>query len=69
MAANWDEIAGKWKQLGGAARRQWGKLTEDELVEINGDREILAGKLELKYGIARQYVDTQINKWVDKLKI
>jgi uncharacterized protein YjbJ (UPF0337 family) len=69
MAANWDEVASKWQQMGGAAKRQWGKLTDDELLEINGDRELLAGKLEEKYGIARQYVDIQINKWVDKLQV
>jgi uncharacterized protein YjbJ (UPF0337 family) len=69
MAANWNEIAGKWKQPGDEAKKQWGKLTDDELMEINGDREVLAGKLEEKNGIARKPVDTQINKWIDKLKV
>ncbi len=68
MAINWNEIAGKWKQLGGEVKKQWGKLTDDELTEINGDREILSGKIQEKYGIAKQYADTQIDKWADKMK-
>jgi len=68
MAINWDEIAGKWKQLGGEAKKQWGKLTDDELTEINGDREILSGKIQEKYGIAKEHADTQIDKWVEKMK-
>lgn len=68
MAINWNEIAGKWKQLGGEVKKQWGKLTDDELTEINGDREILSGKIQEKYGIAKQYADTQIDKWAEKMK-
>jgi uncharacterized protein YjbJ (UPF0337 family) len=68
MAINWNEIAGKWKQLGGEAKKQWGKLTDDELTEINGDREILSGKIQEKYGIAKEYADTQVDKWAEKMK-
>jgi uncharacterized protein YjbJ (UPF0337 family) len=68
MATNWDEIAGKWKQVGGEVKKQWGKLTDDELMEINGDREILTGKIQEKYGIAKEHADRQVDKWVDKLK-
>jgi uncharacterized protein YjbJ (UPF0337 family) len=69
MATNWDEFAGKWKQIGGDAKKQWGKLTDDELMEINGDRDILAGKIQEKYGIAKVQADRQIDKWIDKLKV
>ncbi len=68
MATNWDEIAGKWKLVGGEVKKQWGKLTDDELLEINGDRDILTGKIQEKYGIAKENADRQIDKWIGKLK-
>lgn len=66
---NWDEIAGKWKQFSGEAKKQWGSLTDDELTEINGDREVLAGKIQEKYGIAKEHANNQIDKWASKLKV
>jgi uncharacterized protein YjbJ (UPF0337 family) len=69
MAATWDEIAGKWKQMSGELKKQWGKLTDDELTEINGDREMLSGKIQEKYGIAQVHANTQIDKWADRLKV
>jgi uncharacterized protein YjbJ (UPF0337 family) len=68
MATNWDQITGKWKQMSGEAKKHWGKLTDDELMEINGDREILAGKLQEKYGIAKEDANKQIDEWAAKLK-
>jgi uncharacterized protein YjbJ (UPF0337 family) len=66
---NWDKVGGKWKQFSGEVKKQWGKLTDDELLEVNGDREILAGKIQERYGIAKEHADRQIDKWVDKLKV
>jgi uncharacterized protein YjbJ (UPF0337 family) len=66
---NWDEIAGKWKQFSGEAKKQWGSLTDDEITEINGDREVLSGKIQEKYGIAKEHANNQIDKWASKLKV
>jgi len=66
---NWDIVGGKWKQVSGEVKKQWGKLTDDELMEVNGNREILAGKIQEKYGIAREEVNKQIDEWADKLKV
>lgn len=66
---NWDEIAGKWKQFSGEVKKQWGKFTDDEALQINGNRDNLSGKIQDKYGIAKQYADRQIDKWADKLKV
>ena len=68
MTKNWNEIAGNWKQVSGHAKKQWGKLTDDDLVEVKGDREILSGKIQEKYGIAKEHADRQIDKWADKQK-
>ncbi len=65
---NWDIITGKWKQLGGEIKKQWGSLTDDELMEINGNREVLAGKIQEKYGIGKDEAEAQIDKWADKIK-
>ncbi|MBZ0274500.1 MAG: CsbD family protein [Anaerolineae bacterium] len=65
---NWDSIMGKWKQYSGEVKKHWGKLTDDELLQVNGDREILAGKIQEKYGVARDEAHKQIDEWADKLK-
>ena len=67
--SNWDNIAEKWNQIGDEVKKQWGMFTDDELVEIDGDREILAGKIQEKYGIAKALADRQIDKWTHKLKV
>jgi len=66
---HWDQIAGKWKQFGGEIKKQWGQLTDDELMEINGRRDILAGKIQEKYGIAKEAANKQIDEWANKLKV
>ncbi len=60
---NWDQIEGKWKQLKGAARQQWGKLTDDDLDRIAGRREELIGKLQERYGIARERAEKEAEAW------
>jgi uncharacterized protein YjbJ (UPF0337 family) len=65
----WDQIAGKWKQLSGEVKKQWGDLTDDELLEIQGNRDILAGKIQEKYGIAKEEANRQIDAWAEKLKV
>ena len=65
----WEQIAGKWKQLGGEVKTKWGKLTDDELMQINGNRDILSGKLQEKYGLAKQQANKQIDEWAKELKV
>lgn len=65
----WDQIVGKWSQFKGEARVQWGKLTDDDMEQIAGEREKLAGKIQERYGIAREEANRQIDEWADRLKI
>lgn len=65
---NWDQIEGNWKQFKGSAREQWGKLTDDDLDVINGKRDKLAGKIQEKYGIAREAAEKQIDEYRSRLK-
>lgn len=60
---NWDRIEGNWKQLSGKAKVQWGKLTDDDLDVVAGRREELAGKIQERYGIARDDAERQVSEW------
>lgn len=60
---NSDEMKGKWNQLKGSAKSQWGKLTDDDLTQVEGDRDKLVGKIQEKYGIAREEAEKQVNDW------
>ena len=53
---NWDRIQGNWKQVAGKAKAQWGKLTDDDLDVVAGRREQLAGRIQERYGIAKDEV-------------
>jgi len=57
---NTDRIAGQWKQLNGKIKQQWGKLTDDDLKRVEGSSEYLAGKIQERYGIARDVADKQV---------
>ena len=61
---NSDQMAGKWKQMKGAAKRQWGKLTDDDLDVINGQREVLIGRLQERYGIAKEEAQKRTDEWL-----
>ncbi|MEW5789058.1 MAG: CsbD family protein [Pseudomonadota bacterium] len=60
---NWDRIEGNWKQLKGRVKSQWGRLTDDDFDVVAGQREQMAGKLQERYGIARDEAERQIQEW------
>lgn len=64
---NWERIEGNWQQFKGKVKQRWGKLTDDQLTTINGERDILAGKLQEAYGITKDEVDRQIRDWEQSL--
>ena len=68
MAKNWNEIASRWTRFSRDVKKKWGKLTDDEVLQVNGRREILAEKIREKYGIAMEEANKQIDAWVAKLK-
>ncbi|MBA4791082.1 MAG: CsbD family protein [Pseudomonadota bacterium] len=65
---NWDRIEGNWKQFSGNVKAQWGKLTDDDITEIKGNRQILEGKIQERYGLAKDEVASQVNTWADSVK-
>jgi uncharacterized protein YjbJ (UPF0337 family) len=60
---------GKWKQLKGEAQKQWGKLTDDDLDVVDGEREKLVGKLQEKYGYSKDKAETEYNNWSNNQKM
>ena len=58
---NDDVLRGQWKQLRGQVKEWWGVLTEDDLDEINGQRDQLVGKLQQKYGYTRDQAERDVN--------
>ncbi|MEP9369624.1 CsbD family protein [Xanthobacter sp. VNH20] len=66
---NWDRIEGNWKQFTGNVKSQWGKLTDDDIAEIKGNREILEGKLQERYGLAKDEVKRQVDSWADNSRL
>ncbi len=63
---NWDRIEGNWKQLIGKAKQQWGKLTDDDVDVIAGRRDELAGKIQERYGVAKDVADKEVSEWMSK---
>jgi len=60
---NWDRIEGNWKQLKGKVKAQWGDLTDDDLDVVAGRREQLAGKVQERYGVAKEEAERQVASW------
>ncbi len=56
-------IAGNWTQLKGKVKEQWGKLTDDDIDQIQGKRDQLAGKIQERYGVAQDKAEEQIDDW------
>lgn len=65
---NWDQIEGNWKQVKGNVQAEWGKLTDDEVAQMKGNREELVGKLQEKYGDTREEAEKKVDQWADKVQ-
>ncbi len=62
---NWDRVEGEWKQWKGKVQQQWGKLTNDDMDVIEGNRTELVGRLQQRYGYAKDQAEKEIDRWVD----
>lgn len=63
---NWDTVKGNWKQMTGKIKEEWGDLTDNEIKEAEGDRDQLIGKIQAKYGIAKEEAEKQVDAFVAK---
>jgi uncharacterized protein YjbJ (UPF0337 family) len=60
---NSDRMQGQWKQLKGKIKTQWGKLTDDDLDVISGQKDQLVGRIQERYGIQKDEAQRQVEKW------
>lgn len=60
---NWDQIEGQWKQVKGQAQQKWGKLTNDDLDVVAGKKEELIGRVQERYGLAREEAEKQVGEF------
>jgi uncharacterized protein YjbJ (UPF0337 family) len=61
---DWHRIEESWKQFNGQIKEKWAKLTDDDLDKIAGRREQLEGKIEERYGKAKDAAREEINNWL-----
>ena len=61
---NWDRIEGNSKQFKGQAKEQWGKLTDDDFDRAAGRRDQLAGRIQERYGVAKDEAEREIDTWL-----
>jgi len=61
---NADRLQGNWKQTKGSVKERWGKLTDDDIDVINGQRDQLIGRIQERYGIAKDEAQTQVDRWM-----
>ncbi|PWE16403.1 general stress protein CsbD [Marinicauda salina] len=62
-----DELKGKWTQFVGEVKRRWGKLTDDDLAVVAGDRDKLVGRLQERYGVEKDDAEREVNDFIEKL--
>jgi uncharacterized protein YjbJ (UPF0337 family) len=63
---NWDRVEGNWNEFKGKVQQQWGKLTNDDLAQVNGQRTELCGRLQQRYGYAKDQAEPEIDTWLNR---
>jgi uncharacterized protein YjbJ (UPF0337 family) len=63
---NSDVLAGKWKQLKGDIKSQWGKFTDDDLATVEGQRDKLVGLVQERYGYAREQAEREVDQFLGR---
>jgi len=66
---DWNRVEGNWKQFKGSAKEKWGKLTDDDLNVIEGRREQLEGKLQQRYGFAKDQIRRERRRLVQHVEV
>jgi uncharacterized protein YjbJ (UPF0337 family) len=66
---NWDQVEGQWKQVKGKIKEKWGKLTDDDLDVMSSNRDKLVGKLQERYGLAKERAQASIDEFITGLKL
>jgi uncharacterized protein YjbJ (UPF0337 family) len=68
IAMDWNRVEGNWKEVKGKVKEKWAKLTDDDLTAINGQRDQLEGRLQKRYGYAKNQARKDVDTWFSTLK-
>jgi uncharacterized protein YjbJ (UPF0337 family) len=60
---NQDQLQGKWKQMKGSFKQQWGKFTDDDITRLEGNRDKIVGALQEKYGQTKEQAQKAFDDW------
>ena len=63
---NKDIFEGKWEEVKGKVKKAWGKLTDDDLKEIEGNQQEIYGKLQKHYGYSVDEVKRAVKDFQNK---
>lgn len=66
---NWQQFKGDWNVARGRLREQWGRLTDDDLDQIERRREHLLGRVQQRYGMTREEAERAVDSWLDRVTI
>jgi uncharacterized protein YjbJ (UPF0337 family) len=66
MSGTQDIVLGKWHELKGQVRQQWGKVTDDDLAKLSGKTEELVGVLQQRYGYGKAQAEIEIKHWISE---
>jgi uncharacterized protein YjbJ (UPF0337 family) len=61
---DWNRVEGNWKEAKGKVKEKWGQLTDDDLTQVNGQRDQLEGKIQQRYGLAKDAVRKNVDDWL-----
>lgn len=66
---NKEQFLGQWKTLKGQVKEKWGKLTDDDLTQIEGKRDQLLGFLQKKYGYSKEKAEAELTRWEQEIEV
>lgn len=64
---NWDQVAGKWKELKGQARQKWGDITDDDFDRAAGKREEIVGLVQQRYGRTKEEAQREVDDFFSRM--
>ncbi|MBK8161284.1 MAG: CsbD family protein [Rhodospirillaceae bacterium] len=65
--STWNKVEGNWVEFKGKVKEQWGKLTDDDLTQIQGQREQLVGRIQALYGISVEQANKEVTDWENRV--
>jgi uncharacterized protein YjbJ (UPF0337 family) len=64
---NWDQVSGNWKELKGKLRSKWARLTDDDLENIAGKKDVLLGRLQQRYGFQKDRAEREVDSFLGEI--